>query len=121
MMRNLLVIGGLAVLTALSGCGPSHSDFPIVVANRTGNPITVFVNGNSFGDVGAGQIASFSVEVQDSATVIRDFSGNPSSATPVSRVTFSAKDQGTGALSGGKEATLTKHAPTYVEFGPADF
>jgi hypothetical protein len=121
MMRTLLVIGGLAVVTTLSACGPSHSDFPIVVANRTGGTITVFVNGNSFGDVAGGQISSFDIEVQDSAFITRDVRGNPTAASPVSRVTFSAKDQGTGALSSGKEATLTQHAPTYVEFGPADF
>ena len=121
MMRTLLVIGELAILTALSGCGPSHSDFPVVVANRVGHPISVFVNGNSFADVGVEQVASFTIEVQDSGYISSDLAGNPASPSPISKVTFSAKDQGTGALSSGKEATLSKHAPTYVEFGPGDF
>jgi len=121
MMRTLLVIGGLAVLTALSGCGPGHSDFPIVVANRTGNAITVFVNGNSFGNVATGQVASFSVELQDSAYVTKDLAGNPISPSPVSKVTFTARNEGTGTLSNGKEATLSQQAPTYIEFGPGDF
>ncbi len=121
MMRTLLVVGGLAGLMAFSGCGASHSDFPIVVANRNGNPISVLVDGNGFADVGVGQVASLSIEVQDSGYVKRDFSGNFTSPSPVSRVTFSARDLATGALSVGKEATLSKFAAAYVEFGPGDF
>jgi hypothetical protein len=101
-MRAFFVIGGLTILTALSGCDVSHSDYPIVVANRIGNPISVFVNGNSFGQVGVGQVASFEVELQDSAFVTLDLAGHTTSPSPVSRVTFSARDQGTGALSGGR-------------------
>jgi len=120
-MRTLLAVGALAGLMAVSGCTASSSNYPIVVANRMPNAITVLANGNSIGEVGIGQVGSFSVRLQDTGWVSKNLQGNPVSPAPVSQVTVSARDQVTGNLSKGKSLNVTQFGPTYVEFAPTDF
>jgi hypothetical protein len=97
-------------LAPLAGCDLFHSDFPIAVGNRTANTVSVFANGQRIGDVGSNLIATFSVDVSSSV--------GTTSPTPVTQVTFSARDMTTGILSAGAAATLVKDVTTFVDVAP---
>jgi PKD repeat protein len=121
-MRNALsclVPAGLIVASLLSGCtGRYESDFPVVVVNRTANPISALANGNEIGQVAAGQTGSFTIKLAESNA--NTFS-NGTPPTPQADVTFAARDTKTGALSSEKAMTISANNPTYVSFTADDF
>jgi len=86
--------------------------------NRTANSIQALANGNTVGDVAAGQTQQFSITLSESNS--NTFT-NGTAPTPQAQVTFTAKDTRTGALSSEKPVTLTQSSPTYVEFTADDF
>jgi hypothetical protein len=107
------LLAAVVALAPLAGCDMSHAHFPIAVANRMANTVSVLANGQSIGEVGPNLIATFSVEESLSGSV-----GNPASPTPVAQVTFSVRDTTTGTLSAGAGATLAKDVTTYVDVAP---
>jgi PKD repeat protein len=116
---RLMRIGGLALL-ALSGCvGRYESDFPVIVVNRTANSIQALANGRDIGTpVTAGQTQEVSVRLPESNGNVF---ANGTAPTPQADVTFTARDTRTGSLSLQKGMTLSKDAPTYVQFDVGDF
>src|ERR1044071_9053026 len=117
---RLLRIGGLAVLFALPACvGRYESDFPIIVVNRTANSIQALANGREVGTpVTAGQTQEVSIKLPESNGNVYS---NGTAPTPQADVTFTARDTRTGSLSLQKSMTLSKDAPTYVQFDIDDF
>jgi len=103
----------------MSGCtGRYESDFPVVVVNRTANPIDALANGNQIGQVASGQSGSFTLKLEQSNANV--FS-NGTPPTPQADVTFTARDTKTGALSTEKAMTISADNPTYVSFTVEDF
>ena len=113
-------VGACLLLAALvTACtGRYESDFPVVVVNRTANPIAALANGNEIGQVAAGQSGSFSLKLQESNANVYS-NGTP--PTPQAAVTFTARDTRTGALSSEKAMTISANSPTYVSFAAEDF
>ena len=115
----VLIVGVWVVATIVSGCvGRYKSDFPVVVENRTANPIQALANGNAVGQVAAGQTGTFSLQLPESNANVFV---NGAAPTPQADVTFTAKDTKTGALSSQKSVTLSSNTPTYVSFSADDF
>ena len=107
---------GVAVV---SGCtGRYESEFPVVVVNRTANPIAALANGNQIGQVAPGQSGTFTLTLTESNT--NTFS-NGVPPTPQANVTFTARDTKTGALSTEKTMTISANTSTYVSFDAEDF
>jgi PKD repeat protein len=103
----------------VSGCtGRYESDFPVVVVNRTANPIAALANGNQIGQVAPGQSGSFTLKLPESNANV--FS-NGTPPTPQADVTFTARDTRTGAISSEKPMTISANSPTYVSFDAEDF
>jgi PKD repeat protein len=101
------------------GCtGRYESDFPVVVVNRTANPIAALANRSEIGQVAAGQSGSFSLKLPESNANVYS-NGTP--PTPQAAVTFTARDTRTGALSSEKAMTISANSPTYVSFAVEDF
>jgi len=106
-------------MALVSGCtGRYESDFPVVVVNRTANPLTAMANASQIGQVAPGQSGSFSLKLPESNANV--FS-NGTPPTPQADVTFTARDTRTGALSSEKPMTISANTPTYVSFDAADF
>lgn len=117
-LPRLLVVGCVAA-TLAAGCSDHYeSDFPVIVVNRTANPIQAIANGSPVGQVEPGQSGSFTLTLPESNPNIYS---NGTAPTPEARVTFTAKDARTGALSTEKSMTLLKTEPTYVPFTIDDF
>ena len=115
----VLIAGVWVVATIVSGCvGRYKSDFPVVVENRTANPIQALANGTVVGQVAAGQTGTFSLQLPESNANVFV---NGAAPTPQADVTFTAKDTKTGALSSQKSVTLSSNTPTYVSFSADDF
>jgi PKD repeat protein len=113
------VTAGLVLVALVSGCtGRYESDFPVVVVNRTANPLVAQANGSEIGQVAPGQSGSFSLKLPESNANV--FS-NGTPPTPQADVTFTARDTRTGALSSEKPMTISANTPTYVSFEAADF
>ena len=111
--------GGLLAALLLSGCvGKYESDFPVIVVNRTANTIQALANGNSVGQVAAGQTQSFSLTLPESNGNVFN---NGVAPTPQADVTFTARDTRSGVLSTEKSITLSKDTATYVSFTVDDF
>jgi PKD repeat protein len=103
----------------VSGCtGRYESDFPVVVVNRTANPIAALANASEIGQVAPGQSGSFTLKLPESNANV--FS-NGTPPTPQADVTFTARDTRTGALSSEKAMTISANSPTYVSFDAEDF
>jgi len=118
-LARLLVVGGCVAATIAAGCsGQYESDFPVIVVNRTVNPIQAIANGSAVGQVEPGQSQSFTLKLPESNPNI--FS-NGTAPTPQARVTFTAKDTRTGTLSTEKSMTLSQSEPTYIPFTIDDF
>ena len=112
-------LAGLFLVVLVSGCtGRYESEFPVVVVNRTANPIAALANGNEIGQVAAGQSATFSLKLPESNA--NTFS-NGTPPTPQADVTFTAKDTKTGAISSEKPMTISANNPTYVSWAAEDF
>ena len=107
------LLTAVLTLAPLTGCGLFQSDFPIAVGNRMANTVSLFANGQKVGEVGSNLTATFSLEQSLSGSVV-----NQGSPTPVTQVTFSARDMTTGVLSAGASATLLKDVTTYVDVAP---
>lgn len=106
-------------VTLVSGCtGRYESDFPVVVVNRTANPIAALANGDQIGQVSPGQSGSFTLKLPESNANV--FS-NGTPPTPQADVTFTARDTRTNALSSEKPMTISANSPTYVSFAAEDF
>ena len=118
--RSCCSIAACLLLVALvSGCtGRYESDFPVVVVNRTANPIAALANGNEIGQVAPGQSGSFTLALKESNANV--FS-NGTPPTPQADVTFTARDTRTNALSSEKPMTISANSPTYVSFAAEDF
>ena len=115
---RLRAVGVLAALV-LSGCtGKYESAFPVIVVNRTANTIQALANGNTVGEVAAGQTQSFSLTLQESNGNVFN---NGVAPTPQAEVTFTARDTRSGMLSTEKSLTLSKDTATYVSFSVEDF
>ena len=118
---RLLRIGVCCLVGTLSGCvgGRYESDFPIIVVNRTANSIQALANGREVGaPVAAGKTQEVSIRLQESNDNVFQ---NGTAPTPQADVTFTARDTRTGSLSLQKSMTLSKDAPTYVQFDTTDF
>jgi PKD repeat protein len=113
-------IAGIVAILALAGCvGRYESDFPVIVVNRSANSIQALANGREVGTpVTAGQTQEISIKLQESNGNVF---ANGTAPTPQADVTFTARDTRTGSLSLQKSMTLSKDAPTYVQFDAADF
>ena len=106
-------------MALVSGCtGRYESDFPVVVVNRTANPLAALANGSEIGQVAAGQSGSFTLKLPESNANV--FS-NGTPPTPQADVTFTARDIKTGALSSEQAMTISANNPTYVSFTAEDF
>ena len=113
------IAASLLLIVLVSGCtGRYESDFPVVVVNRTANPLVAQANGSEIGQVAPGQSGSFSLKLPESNANVFS-SGTP--PTPQADVTFTARDTRTGALSSEKPMTISANTPTYVSFDAADF
>src|SRR5262245_55147776 len=113
------VSAGLVLVALVSGCtGRYESDFPVVVVNRTANPIVALANGNQIGQVAPGQSGSFTLKLEESNANV--FS-NGTPPTPQADVTFTARDTRTNALSTEKPMTISANSPAYVSFDAEDF
>ena len=111
--------GGLLAAFVLSGCvGKYESAFPVIVVNRTANPIQALANGNEVGQVAAGQTQSFSLTLPESNGNVFN---NGVAPTPQADVTFTARDTRSGMLSTEKSVTLSQGTATYVSFTVEDF
>ena len=56
-LTRLLVVGGCVAATIAAGCsGHYESDFPVIVVNRTANPIQAIANGSAVGLVEPGRV-----------------------------------------------------------------
>ena len=97
------LLAAVVALAPVAACDLSHAHFPIAVANRMANSVSVLADGQRIGDVGPNLIATFSVEESLSGSV-----GNPASPTPIAQVTFSVRDMATGTLSAGAGATPSR-------------
>ena len=118
-LTRLLVVGGCVAATIAAGCsGHYESDFPVIVVNRTANPIQAIANGSTVGLVEPGESESFTLKLPESNPNIYS---NGTAPTPQAKVTFTAKDARTGALSTEKSMTLSQSEPTYVPFTIDDF
>ena len=118
-LTRLLVVGGCVAATIAAGCsGHYESDFPVIVVNRTLNPIQAIANGSAVGQVEPGQSESFTLKLPESNPNIYS---NGTAPTPQAKVTFTAKDARTGALSTEKSMTLSQSEPTYIPFTIDDF
>jgi len=118
-LTRRLVIGGCLAAAMAAGCsGHYESEFPVIVVNRTVNPIQALANGSPVGQVEPGQSQSYSLKLPESNSNIYS---NGTAPTPQARVTFTAKDAKTGALSTEKSMTLSQSEPTYVPFTIDDF
>lgn len=118
-IRSVLVGTVLLGVALGAGCvGKYQSDFPVVIVNRTANPIEALANGKSIGQVAAAQSGSFTLTLEESNP--NTFS-NGTAPTPQAQVTFSAKDTKTGMLSTDKIVTLTQSTSTTVPFELGDF
>ena len=100
-------LGAIVLVAAMtSACtGRYESDFPVIVVNRTANPIQALADGKAIGLVDPGQTQSFSLELPESNPNIFV---NGTAPTPRADVTFTARDTKTGALSAEKNVTLPK-------------
>ena len=117
--RYSSLAAALFLVVFVSGCtGRYESEFPVVVVNRTANPIAALANGDQIGQVAAGQSATFSLKLPESNA--NTFS-NGTPPTPQADVTFTARDTKTGALSSEKPMTISANTSTYVSFGVEDF
>ena len=117
--RYCSLAAALVLVVFVSGCtGRYESEFPVVVVNRTANPIAALANGDQIGQVAAGQSATFSLKLPESNA--NTFS-NGTPPTPQADVTFTARDTKTGALSSEKPMTISANTPTYVSFDAEDF
>ena len=115
---RLRAVGVLAAVV-LSGCtGKYESAFPVIVVNRTANPIQALANGIAVGEVAAGQTQSFSLTLPESNG---DIFNNGVPPTPQADVTFTARDTRSGMLSTEKSVTLSQSTATYVSFTVDDF
>ena len=113
------IAASLLLIVLVSGCtGRYESDFPVVVVNRTANPLVAQANGSEIGQVAPGQSGSFSLKLPESNANV--FS-NGTPPTPQADVTFTARDTRTGALSSEKPMTISANTPTYVSFDAEDF
>ena len=121
-LRSVARLGGVSGLLAallVSGCvGRYESDFPVIVVNRTANPIQALANGNNVGQVAAGQTQTFSLTLPESNANVFN---NGTAPTPQADVTFTARDTRTGSLSSEKSITLSQGTATYVSFDASDF
>ena len=118
-LKIAMWVAAFVTATIVSGCvGRYESDFPVVVENRTANTIQALANGGIVGQVGAGQMGTFSLQLPESNANVFV---NGAAPTPQADVTFTAKDTRTGALSSEKSLTLSKNTPTFVSFSAADF
>jgi hypothetical protein len=118
-MHAVVVLGGLAAVMSLSGCGfgqAHESDFPIVVANLSPSTIKVSVNGIPIGDVGAEQSRPFTVRLPETGSSTKTTAGNLTSPTPVAMATFTAQDLIVGFSYAGTTGTLSQNGATFVEF-----
>ena len=90
-------LGAIVLVAAMtSACtGRYESDFPVIVVNRTANPIQALADGKAIGLVDPGQTQSFSLELPESNPNIFV---NGTAPTPRADVTFTARDTRTGAL-----------------------
>jgi len=122
----------LIALGLLPACGSYSSDYPVVVGNGHVHAIRVFASGTDMGMVATGQTIAFSLRLSDIGYNTKDITGNPTSPTPASAVTFSATDLTTGAVAcfqeggtstqtQGCKPTIVTHLTTYVQFQPKDF
>jgi len=116
MKRGVLI--AVVLVAACGGVGGYKSDFPVVIVNRTANVLQALANGSPVGTVPAGAQATFTVNLPESQA---NTFNNGVAPTPQADVTFTAKDQRTGALSAEKAVTLTTANPTTVSFDPTDF
>ena len=113
-----LAVTGVIILSA-AGCGDTYrSDFPVTVANRAANAISVMANGTALGEVAVGQTGSYTLHLPESQANILS---NGVAPTPRAEVSFSARDVRTGTISSTKSLTVSQDTPTYVEFTTADF
>jgi len=117
-LRGLLVAAGCLAAVAAGCSGRYESDFPVVVVNRTVNPIQALANGSAVGQVEPGQSQSYTLKLPESNSNIYS---NGTAPTPQARVIFTAKDTKTGTLSAEKTMTLSQSEPTYVPFTIDDF
>jgi PKD repeat protein len=118
-LTSLLVTGGCVAAATIAGCsGHYESDFPVIVVNRTINPIQALANGSSVGQVEPGQSQSYTLKLPESNSNVYS---NGTAPTPQARVIFTAKDTKTGALSSEKSLTLSQNEPTYIPFTLDDF
>jgi PKD domain len=127
-------VGCLALVAPalILACGSYSSDYPVVVANGHVHAIRVFAESADMGTVAPGQTAEFTLRLSDIGYNTKDITGNPTSPTPASAVTFSATDLTTGAVAcfqqggtstqtQGCKPTIVTHLTTYVQFQPKDF
>lgn len=115
----IALIVGLAGMVVMPACtGHYESDFPVLVINRTGNPIQALANRNVVGEVASGESGSFTLTLPESNANVYS---NGTAPTPQAFVTFSAKDTRTGSLSSEKPVTLTQGTSTTVSFTTEDF
>jgi hypothetical protein len=119
-LRASLLAAGLALAVPLAGCDFFKSDFDIAVGNRTASTVSFFANGAKLGDVGSNGTATFTVEETPIGRTTIASTETPTSAKPITQVTFSAQDITTGRLSAGVAATLVKDVTTYVDVGPCE-
>ena len=130
-MRTLPFAFVAAATALVAGCGSYSSDYPIVISNGNLSAIRVFADGIDLGAVSAGATVSTTLRLRDQGYATVDITGNPSSPSPVSQVTFSARDLTSGTVacfhqSGGAQAQDCKpvtvtHQPTFIQFREADF
>ncbi len=113
-----LAVGALLLLSA-AGCGDTYkSNFPVTVANRAANAISVMANGAPLGEVAVGQTGTYTLNLPESQANILS---NGVAPTPRAEVSFSARDVRTGTISTTKSMTVSADTPTYVEFTSSDF
>jgi hypothetical protein len=131
-IRAVLSCTALVAPALFPACGSYSSDYPVVVANGHVHAIRFFAESADIGTVAAGQTVSFSLRLADIGYNTKDITGNPTSPTPASAVTFSATDLTTGAVAcfqeggtstqtQGCKPTIVTHLTTYVQFQPKDF
>jgi len=116
---STLLAAASTLAVCAAGCGDTYrSNFPVTVANRAVNTISVMANGSVLGEVAAGQTAGYTLNLPESNPNILSNGVGP---TPRAEVSFSARDTRTGTVSSTKRLTVTQDSNTYVEFTTADF
>jgi PKD repeat protein len=128
-IRRVLMCSGLVAPILFGACGSYTSDYPVVVGNGNVHAVKVFADGADMGTVGVGQTASFTLRLSDLGYNNADITGNPTSPTSASAVTFSAADLTTGTVACFQQTgsaqtckpTIVTHLTTYVRFEQKDF